>query len=302
MSAGPVTLTPAVRPPSFAYVRARSLDDVFGLLAEHGTNARILAGGSDLLVRVRLGHARPTVVIDVKRVPELSNEIAVSTNTVRFGARVVMTDIIANPYVQKHFPALVQAARVVGSVQIRNRATLVGNACNASPAADTVPVLLAHDARVEARRRDGRVRTISMREFATGPGRTVLGADEIVTAIEIPVPAVATGDSFQRLTRRRGVDLAVVNAAAVVTADGRARVALGAVGPTIFVAEDKTGTLARADATEAERDKAIAAITSQARPRTDVRGGADYRDAMIAVLVSRAVDEAHARLAEARRR
>ena len=133
---------------SFEYLRPETLDEALAILAEHGSSARLLSGGTDLLVRLRLGHIRPAIVVDVKRVAALSAEIVDVEGGVRIGARVVMTDLIEDARIQRHFPALVESARVVGSVQIRNRATLAGNICNASPAADTVPALLVSSARV----------------------------------------------------------------------------------------------------------------------------------------------------------
>ena len=283
-------------PPDFAYVRARSLAEVFDAIEQYGAGARLLTGGSDLVVRLRLGHARPTAVIDLKHVPELGADIVRHGDTLRIGARAVMADVMTHPDVVRVFPALVEAARVVGSVQIRNRATVVGNVCNASPAADTVPVLLACEARVVTLTRAGAGRTIPLVEFCTAPGRTVLAPGEIVTAIDLPLPRAAQGSAFARLTRRRGVDLAVVNAAVVVSADGTTRVALGAVAPTVLIVTDETGHLARPDAATADREAAIARIAAHARPRSDVRGAADYRAAMVTVLVRRALAVAHHRL------
>ena len=277
-------------------MRPRTLADVFALLEQHGDGARLLAGGSDLLVRVRLGHARPTVVIDLKRVPELASDIMRADGVLRIGAGTVMTDIIGDATIQRVFPALIEAARVVGSVQIRNRATIVGNICNASPAADTVTPLLAYGARVKTLRGQGTGRTIQLSEFFTGPGRTVLDRGELVTSVELPIPAVPAGSAFERLTRRRGVDLAVVNAAVFVSEAGEARAALGAVGPTIFVVADDTRTLANPSASASERRDALARIASHARPRSDVRGAADYRQAMVEVLLRRALERAHQRL------
>src|SRR2546427_1275393 len=128
---------------SFQYVRPDTVDEVVALLGAHGPAARLLAGGTDLLVRFRLGHVRPAIVIDLKRADGLSAAITEINSTLRVGARVVMADLIADGRIRRHFPALVEAARVVGSMQIRQRATLAGNICNASPAADTAPASVA---------------------------------------------------------------------------------------------------------------------------------------------------------------
>ncbi len=226
----------------FAYARPESLAETYALLgAEPG--ARLLAGGTDLLVGVRKGTVVPPLVIDVKRVAELQGGIVERDGTLRIGAGTVLTDVIADRRVQEAYPALVEAARVVGSIQIRNRATLAGNLCNASPAADTVPPLLVAGAQLELASPAGH-RRVPLAEFLIGPGRTVLEPAELVTAIELPLAAEAVGSAFQRMTRRRGVDLATVNLACAVTSEGVTRFAFGAVGPRAFLAEDESGTLA----------------------------------------------------------
>jgi CO/xanthine dehydrogenase FAD-binding subunit len=131
---------------SFAYARPSSLQEVLTLLAEHGPRAGLLAGGTDLLVRLRSGRGLPDIVIDLKHVDGLRSDVIETGGCLRVGARAVMTDLIADDRVQRFFPALVEAASVVGSIQIRNRATLAGNICNASPAADTAPPLLTYEA------------------------------------------------------------------------------------------------------------------------------------------------------------
>ena len=133
---------------AFCYLRPRSIDEVISILDKHGPAARLLAGGTDLLVRLRTGHIRPEVVVDLKRVAGLTSDIAEVNGVLRIGARAVMTDLMADDRVRRDYAALVEAAAVVGSVQIRNRATLAGNICNASPAADTAPALLAYGATV----------------------------------------------------------------------------------------------------------------------------------------------------------
>ena len=131
---------------SFRYARPGTLDDALALLEQYGPDARVLAGGTDLLVRMRLGHIQPSLVLDVKKVDARGADVVEIDSCLRVGARTVMTDLIADERIRRHYPALVEAASVVGSVQIRNRATLAGNICNASPAADTAPALLVYRA------------------------------------------------------------------------------------------------------------------------------------------------------------
>ncbi len=278
----------------FCYARPSDLSEALSLLAEHGPDARLLAGGTDVLVRLRLGHMRPGIVVDVKHIGELRADIVETDGCLRIGARAVMTDIIADLRIRRHFPALVEAAAVVGSVQIRNRATLAGNICNASPAADTAPVLLAHGATVNLIASSG-PRHVRLHEFFIGPGRTVLGAGELVESIDLPLASDKTGAAFGRVTRRRGVDLATINLCCLVTESGRVRFAFGAVGPRPFVVEDDTGALVGASG-RASQDAALDRVLAHATPISDVRASRDYRVAMLSVMSRRALDAATGRL------
>ena len=284
----------------FRYVRPRTSGELFDLLAQHGTAARLLAGGTDLLVRLRLGHIRPSVVVDIKHLTAPA-AIVESSGVIRIGAGAVMTDIIADPRVRGHFPALIDAAAVVGSVQIRNRATLAGNICNASPAADTAPSLLVYGAIVNLVSAGGE-RQVRLEDFFTGPGRTIMKDGEMVLSIDVPVPATATGAAFERITRRYGVDLATINLSCVVTDTGETRFAFGAVAPRPLFFVDRTGTLANPDATRHARDAVLAEMLAHTSPISDVRADRDYRVAMLEVMSRRALDAAIARLrAESRR-
>ena len=272
----------------FDYASPASLDDVLRLLDQHGSDAKILAGGTDLIVRMRAGRMLPRVVIDLKRVSSLRSDIVEIDSCLRIGARAVMADVIADTRIQRLFPALVEAAGVVGSVQIRNRATLAGNICNASPAADTAPALLVYDAIANLAGLHG-PRRVPLCAFFTGPGRTVLQRAEIVESIDLPLAAAASGAAFGRLTRRRGVDLATVNLCCLVKPSGEVRFAYGAVGPRPFLVQDASGVLANPEATAAERDARLRELISAASPISDLRGGRDYRMAMLLVMSRRAL-------------
>jgi CO/xanthine dehydrogenase FAD-binding subunit len=269
---------------AFAYERPTTLADAVALLAEHGTGARVLAGGTDLIIRLRDGTYAPSVVVDVKRVPELAPAITQGEGVLRVSAGTVMTDIHDSPLVQRWFPALAEAARFVGSVQIRNRATLAGNICNASPAADTVPPLLVYDARVHASGPAGE-RTVALDDFFVRSGITTLQPGELVTAIDLPLPSGKVGSAFQRRTRRRGHDLASVTLAVAIDEAGGMRLAYGSLGPRplLFVSEGGAPPL----------DGWFAA----ARPSpTSMRASPDYRRAMLRVLTARAMAAARERL------
>ena len=279
---------------SFRYLRPDTLQEVFLLLARNGPKARLLAGGTDFVVRCRKGHWMPDVVIDLKNAKDLSADISEADGCVRIGARAVMTEVIAHPLIRKHFLALADAANVVGSVQIRNRATLAGNICNASPAADTAAPLLAYGAIVNIGSSSIR-RKVQLSEFFLGPGRTALEHGEVVLSIDLPIPAEPTGSAFGRIARRWGVDLATVSLSCCVTVSGETRFAYGAVGPTPLVAIDNTGVLASPNAANGDKEAILSEFISRSSPRTDVRGSREYRLAMLGVMSRRCLRTAIAR-------
>ena len=281
----------------FAFARPATLADALALLEAHGAGARLLAGGTDLVVELRNRALRPTIVIDLKRVAELRPSIGESGDYLRIGATVAMANIEADARVRANFPALVEAASVVGSIQIRNRATLVGNICHASPAADTAPALLVYGAEVNLDSVRG-TRRLPLTEFFLGPGKTALTAGELVTSIDLPLVKQRHGAAFARLTRRRGVDLATINLCCRVDARGPTLFAYGAVGPRPFLVADSSGVLADSKASDVARDEILLQLLTQASPITDVRGSREYRRAMLLVMSRRALRTAIDRLAQ----
>jgi carbon-monoxide dehydrogenase medium subunit len=267
------------------YYRPTSRADALAALAEAGERARPLVGGTDLLVGLRHHTLEPDLLVDLKGVTDLPEPIAVSADGVQIGATYTLGELVRQPAVQEWYPALVEAALTVGSVAIRNRASLVANSCNASPAADTAPPLLVHGARVTIASLDGD-RTVSLDDFFLGPRRTLCGPGELVTRIDLPRPAPGSGSAFRRLTRRRGVDLATVSVAAGVGADGSVVLGMGAVGPRPLRTE-VPGPVDLAD--ETALLAAIEQLVSAATPISDVRGSRKYRLATLRVLASRAV-------------
>jgi CO/xanthine dehydrogenase FAD-binding subunit len=281
----------------FAYERPATLAETTQLLVEAGADARILAGGTDLVVGLRDDSLRPALVIDIKRVAELGGETIASTDRgLRFSALATMAEIEHDERVLTSLPALAEAARVVGSVQIRNRATLVGNICNGSPAADTVPPQLLYGAVVVIAGPAGQ-RRCPLDEFIlgarrSGPDRRLvdLQAGELVVAVEIDLPGPGLGAAYTRLVRRRGTDLASVTMGVSVDADGRTQVAYGSVGPRAFLVADESGTLADPEAEPGARAAVLSELLSQATPSPrSIRAGPDYRRAMLPVLAMRAL-------------
>jgi carbon-monoxide dehydrogenase medium subunit len=267
------------------YYRPTTRADALAALAEAGERGRPLVGGTDLLVGLRHHTVEPELLVDLKGVTDLPEPIAVTDGGVRIGATYTLGELVAQPVVREWYPALVEAALTVGSVAIRNRASLVANSCNASPAADTAPPLLVHGARVTIASLDGD-RTASLDEFFLGPRRTLCGPGELVTRIDLPRPAPGSGSAFRRLTRRRGVDLATVSVAAGVGTDGGVVLGMGAVGARPLRTES-AGPVDVADATAL--DAALDELLSVATPISDVRGSREYRLATLRVLTTRAV-------------
>lgn len=283
---------------AFLYFQPKSLDEVIALLVRYGRDARLLAGGTDLLVQMRHDLITPQVVIDLKRVVELRADVQQLEGTLRIGALMTLADLIEDERVQQYFPALVEAASVVGSVQIRNRATLAGNICNASPAADTAPALLIYDAQVNLVGPAGR-RSVALRRFFLGPRKTLLQEGELVEAIDLPLPREAHGAAFTRLTRRRGVDLATVNAACLARRSDGVTFAFGAVAPTPILVPDPDGRLLDANLDVTTRQAILEEIATHAKPISDVRASREYRQAMVKVMAKRALEAALQRLANA---
>jgi len=281
---------------SFAYERPPTLAEAVSILGGLGPRARPLAGGTDLIIRLRDRSLQPDVVVDVKGIAELDGAIREADGRLVIGALTTMTDIAAHPRIRRDFTSLADAAAVVGAVQIRNRATLAGNVCNASPAADTTPSLLVHDAIVVVAGPDGS-RRIPIDEVFVRSGVTTLGTGEIVTAIELPLPVDGRGSVHVRRTRRRGHDLASVTLACAIEADGTTRIAYGSVGPRPFLVTDETGVLGDAGARDADRERVLDTLFAAATPSpTSMRASPDYRLAMLRVLGRRAVEEASRRL------
>jgi CO/xanthine dehydrogenase FAD-binding subunit len=288
----------------FDYERPTSPDEAIRLLDERGEEAHLLAGGTDLAVGIRYGTIRPGVVIDLKQIPELAPAIRHTDEGFTIGANTVMTDLEEDGRIREGFPGLVEAAEVVGSVQIRNRATLVGNLCNASPAADTPPMLMALDASVAISGPRGS-RRLSIDEFLVGYRETALERGELLTAVHIPEPGPRTGTAFLKLGVRRAMEISIVCVGARIdlAEDGTiasAGIGLGSVAP-------QTVRPARAEEMlvgERPDPALLAAAGSSAieacSPIDDLRGGAEYRRAMVPVLVRRALAAALRRAGDGR--
>ena len=280
---------------AFALEQPQELDEAVALLASR-PDARLLAGGTDLIIRLRDGTIRTSTVVDVKRIRRLDAGIAESDGHLTFGSLAAMTEIAGDRRVRERYTALAEGAAVVGSIQIRNRATLAGNACNASPAADTTPALLVFGAVVVASGPDGE-RRIPIDALFVRSGVTTLRPAEIVTRIELPAAAGRWGSTHLRRTRRRGHDLASVTIACAVSDAGETRLAYGSLGPRPILAIDSSGVLANPSSTDDARDEVFERLFAGATPSaSSMRASPEYRLAMLRVLGRRAVETAQARL------
>jgi carbon-monoxide dehydrogenase medium subunit len=283
---------------AFAFAQPETLQDAVAILAR-APEARLLAGGTDLIIRLRDGTVATDLVVDLKRIRELDASISETAGGLVIGARTVMTDIAADPRIRHEYTALAEGAAVVGSVQIRNRATLAGNICNASPAADTVPALLVFGAIVVVTGPDGD-RRIPIDEVFVRSGVTTLRPGEIVTRVELPRPADRWGSVQLRRTRRRGHDLASVTLACAILPTGETRLAYGSVGPRPLLVADASGALSDAQTSEIDRSRILDAMLAAASPSArSMRASPEYRLAMLRVLALRGIEVARARLAAA---
>jgi carbon-monoxide dehydrogenase medium subunit len=277
--------------PKFDYLRPRTTEELSAALAEHGADAKLLAGGTDLLVLMRDRLVRPKYVIDVKGIEELHELSWDEGRGLTIGAAVTLNELMASEVVRERFGVLWKAAGTLADPTIRNRATLVGNICNASPAADTAPALLVLDAEVNVLSSKGR-RMIPIREFFTGVKRTSLQVGEFVESVRIPNPPDGARGDYLKWGRTRGEDLAVVGVAALVANAGEKimRIALSSVAPTplrIFEVEK----IPREGGSVAEQiGKAVSIVREKISPITDVRGGKEYRIHMAGVLTKRVLE------------
>lgn len=253
--------------------------------------ARVLSGGTDLLVQMRLGAGAPSLFIDVKRIPRL-RALRLDSEGLLLGAAVPAVEIFENQSIVSLWPGLAEATNLIGSTQIQGRATWAGNLCNASPAADTIPAMVACNASVVIAGPKGE-REVAVANFSTGPGQTVLEDGEIVVEFKIPAPMPRSSDAYLRLIPRTEMDIAVVGAGVQIELDdlGRvasARVVLGAVAPTVLLVAEAAEALVGSKLEDAALERAAAAASAAAAPIDDKRGTIDYRRKIAGVLTRRA--------------
>ena len=283
----------------FQYLAPRRLDEAAALMAEHAGAAQLLAGGTDLLIFMRNGRKSPEVVVDAKKIPELTR-LELDAERLVIGAAVSCRSVWEHPDLTGRFPALADAATLIGGIQIQGRATFGGNLCNAAPSADTVPAVIVYGATAQVASARGE-RGVPVEEICTGPGRTSLAADEILVSLTIPTPAANSGAAFLRFIPRNEMDIAVANAAAQVELDAAgetfraARIAIGAVAPTPLFVEAAGAALAGKPVNDETLAAAARIARDAATPINDMRGTIEHRKQLVEVLTARALRRACAR-------
>lgn len=273
------------------YVAPGSLDEAVRAFASASGAARILAGGTDLLVQMRSGALRPSLIVDIKKITEMTTVEEGADGSFRIGAAVPGAVLREHPKLKKVWPGVVEAANLIGSTQIQGRATTGGNLCNASPAGDSVPAMVAANAIVTVQGPSGR-RQLPVEAVPAGPGRTNLAKGEIVVSFTLPPRPKGSSDAYLRMIPRTEMDIAVVGCGVSLTLDKgtciAARVGLGAVAPTVLLIEDAARALIGSKLDPAALDKAATACRAACRPIDDKRGTIAYRTQISGVLLKRA--------------
>jgi aerobic carbon-monoxide dehydrogenase medium subunit len=273
----------------FHYLQARSMEEALSLISKYGDEAKIVAGGTDLLLKMKNGEIAPTHLVDIKGLPELDS-IEHKNDSIDIGALTRLNSLVQSPLPREGLDIISRAAETVGSYQIRNRATIGGNICNASPSADMVPALLCLDASVSIARPEA-TRTLPLEHFFIGPGKTVLSHQEILSGINIPKPRGRLSAVYLKHSVRNALDLAIVGVAVKIERDRGGsltiRIALGGVAPTPVRAKRTENFLMREGLDTKHIREALEIVADELSPISDVRASAEYRVAMVQLLVKR---------------
>jgi len=287
----------------FEYVAPTTLEDAVRLMAEKGSRAKALAGGTDILVQLRGGRFQIDRLVDVKKIPELNELTCSEAGGLTLGAAVPCYQVYEDPTIQRLYPGVVDSAFLIGGIQIQGRATVGGNLCNAAPSGDTIPSLIVQGATCIVAGPNGR-RNIPVEEFCAGPGRNVLQEGELLVALHMPPPEPTFGASFLRFIPRNEMDIAIANVAASVLLDDSkqhivsARIAIGSVAPTPVFVKQAGDLLAGKEANEASIEEAAEAAKGAATPINDMRGTIAQRIHLVGVLTKRTLRTAISRARE----
>lgn len=279
------------------YTAPKNVSETVALLQERGDRARILAGGTDIIVQLREHRRDCDVLVDVKHVAELNELKFDAKSGLTIGAALPCYRLCEDKNVLKNYPGLVDGASLIGGTQIQSRASVGGNLCNASPAADGIPALIAFEGVAIIAGAKGN-REVPVEQFCTAPGRTVLARGEFLLGLRLPAPRARTGSAYLRFIPRNEMDIAVVGAGVAITLDDskkkctHARIALAAVAPTPLLVPDAGAALLSGPLDDKLIEKAASIAQAAAKPISDMRGDAEYRKHLVAVLVKRALHKA----------
>ncbi|MEE9324487.1 MAG: xanthine dehydrogenase family protein subunit M [Dehalococcoidia bacterium] len=286
------------------YANPRSVSEAVEILAQHGGEALVLAGGTDILVQLRAGNRQPAILVDIKEIPELNEVTYDPAIGLTLGAAVPCYKIYSNDVVASAYPGLIDSASFIGGIQIQGRASIGGNLCNAAPSADAVPALIALGVTCEIAGPNG-TRRVSVEDFCTGPGQNMLNPGELLVALHFPPPPSNSGARYIRFIPRNEMDIAVAGAGVSVILDDdkrtfkSARIALASVAPTPLFCRAAGDALAGQPVNEESIQTAAAIAKDAAKPITDMRGTIEFRKHLCEVLTRRALNTAIGRATEA---
>lgn len=278
---------------NFDYASPRSLDEAMSILKRDGADARLLAGGTDLIVMMRTGRRQPKTVVNAKDIPEL-NEVSLGADGLTLGAAVSCKRVYDDPKLREAYPGLIDSASLIGGTQIQGRAAVGGNLCNAAPSADCIPTLIAYGVSCRVIGPDGE-RTIAVEDFCVAPGQTSLKPGELLLSMHFPRPPALASARYLRFIPRNEMDIAVAGSGVYVELDNggdtfkRVRIGLASVGPTPIFAREAGDGLAGKPVSEESMAAAGEAAAAAAKPISDMRGTVEQRKHLVKVLTIRAL-------------
>ena len=283
--------------PKFEFLSPKSIEEALALLAQHGPKAKVIAGGTDLISEMRWGEWRPQYVVGLSQIPGLDEIQFDKTTGLSMGAACTIGEIERSKVIKENYPLLAQAASVLGSMEIRNRATVGGNLCTAAPSADMPPSLLVQEAKAVIATQKGE-KLVSLEDFFTGPKKTILKHDELLVKLQMPPMAPKSAGEYIKFGRRNAMEIAMIGVAALITLKNgnntckAARLAFATAAPTPIRSKEAEKVLNGKELSEALIDQAAETASHEASPRTSWRTTEEYRRGLIHVLTRRAIKKA----------
>ncbi len=289
------------RLPKFEYVAPKTLEEAVAFLSQFNGKARPIAGGTDILLKMKRREAVPSYLVGLKNISGLDYIVFDESQGLRFGPLVSLHKMETSSLVKAKYPILSYAASTIGSIQIRNLGTVVGNVCNALPSADMIPSLIILGAKVKVANGKNE-KLIAIGDLFPGPGETILGSDELVEEVQVPILPAHSGGAYIKHTPREAMDLAIVSVATLITLSGDicsdVKICLGTVGPTPIRAIKAEQILRGKPFSNEGVKEASEMASSEVQPRSTMRGSAQYRKEMVKVLTERALNKARQEIKE----